>query len=236
MNRQNPGDHDGVYSFSQLQSIPEDAEMLADAGDGLMESPSTLLLPEPEDEDELHRTETDCQLQKRVSLLGAISFIVGTIIGSGIFASPRPVVKKAGSVGASLFIWSFSGFIAACGALCYAELGTTFPVSGGERTYFREAFGPLSAFLYSWVTVFILRPATLSAITLACGRYLTEPFLPTAGTECSEHQHEHIAKLFAFVAIGMLSLYYYLLNFTHIQQTKKPPMAIFIWCARELES
>ena len=64
------------------------------------------------------------QLEKTVTVIGGIGLVVGSIIGSGIFLSPKNVLLETGSVGLSLCVWLLCGVIALFGALCYVELGT----------------------------------------------------------------------------------------------------------------
>ncbi|XP_054710188.1 b(0,+)-type amino acid transporter 1-like [Uloborus diversus] len=138
-------------------------------------------------------------LKRRVGLLSGVALIVGTMIGSGIFVSPKGVLLRSGSVGLSLVIWAGCGILSLLGALCYAELGTMITKSGAEYSYMMDAFGPLPAFLFSWVSVLVLKPSMLAIICLSLGKYVVEPFY----IECVPEMLS--VKLFAAFSIGVIT-------------------------------
>ncbi|KAM4749642.1 cystine/glutamate transporter-like [Rhinophrynus dorsalis] len=130
-------------------------------------------------EDPKKTQDTAVYLRKKITLLRAISLTIGTIIGSGIFISPKGVLKNSGNVGLSLVIWLACGILSMCGALSYAELGTSIRKSGGHYIYLLETLGPVPAFLRLWAEFVMIRPANIAVVSLAFGRYLIEPlFVP----------------------------------------------------------
>ncbi|GFN77537.1 amino acid transporter [Plakobranchus ocellatus] len=122
--------------------------------------------------------EEEVVLQQKLGLMNGITVIVGCIIGSGIFVSPRGVLIHTGSVGMSLIIWFLCGVYSMIGAYCYAELGTAIVRSGADYAYIFEAFGPFLAFLRLWVECIIVRPCTTAIVALTFARYITEPLFP----------------------------------------------------------
>ena len=61
------------------------------------------------------------------------------------------------------------------GALTYAELGTLITESGAEWAYIKESFGQIPSFLYAWMSMLLLKPASAAIIALTCAEYVMVP-------------------------------------------------------------
>src|SRR3954469_18381692 len=93
---------------------------------------------------------SDEGLVRALGLGSAVLFVLGSVIGSGIFLTTGVMAAALPSPALLLLAWAAGGVIALTGGLTYAEMGSMFPRSGGVYVYLREAFGPLIAFLYGW--------------------------------------------------------------------------------------
>jgi amino acid transporter len=99
----------------------------------------------------------DPAVQNRLGLWDATSIVVGIIIGVGIFASPSEIFANVSGPWQALAVWVFGGILSLVGALCFAELASTYPRSGGEYVYFTRAFGSWAGFLFAWAQLAIMR-------------------------------------------------------------------------------
>jgi len=118
----------------------------------------------------------DNSLKKEISFSGALSTVMGTVIGAGVFFKAAAVVSHTQSAGLTLFAWLFAGFLTICGGLTVAELATAIPKTGGPIRYIEETYGKLPSFLLGWAQTIIYFPANIAALSIIFATQFTHLF------------------------------------------------------------
>ena len=98
------------------------------------------------------------------------------MIGTGVFTSMGYQLSDIQSTFSLMMLWIIGGIISLSGVLCYAELSTALPRSGGEYHLLSYSLHPSIGFASGIVsaTVGFTAPAVVSAILL--GEYLSRMY------------------------------------------------------------
>ncbi len=118
---------------------------------------------------------------QRIGLFDATMLVAGSMIGSGIFIVSCFIAQDVGSSGWLIVVWLLTGIMTIIGALAYAELASMMPHAGGQYVFLREAYGPLSAFLYGWTLFLVIQTGFIAAVSVAFAKFLGV-FVPALGT------------------------------------------------------
>ncbi len=116
------------------------------------------------------------QLVRGLKLTGAISLVVGTVIGTGIFLKTTVMTQQVGSPEMVLLVWVAAGLLSLAGALTYAELGGMIPKAGGDYVYLRAAYGDLPAFLFGWMRFAVGATGSIAALAAGFAIFFTALF------------------------------------------------------------
>lgn len=111
------------------------------------------------------------ELKRQIGIRTATAFVVGGVIGVGIFLTPAGMAKSLGSPMWLLIVWLTMGVTALCGALCYGELSARYPEAGGGYVYLREAYGPAVAFMYGWMAFLVMDPGLTAVLAVGLATY-----------------------------------------------------------------
>lgn len=119
-------------------------------------------------------TATSNQPIRQLSPFSAIAIIVGIVIGAGIFKTPSMVAGVTGDAGWLIVAWVLGGVISLAGALCYAELATTYPHAGGDYHFLARAFGKPASFLYAWAKATVINTGSIALLAFVFGDYMSK--------------------------------------------------------------
>ncbi|OKH41030.1 amino acid permease [[Phormidium ambiguum] IAM M-71] len=145
--------------------------------------------------------------KQALAFTDAIALIVGIVIGAGIFETPALVAANAGSPPLIIFLWLIGGAVSFLGALCWAELATTYPHTGGNYYYLRRAFGKNVAFLFAWARMTVIQTGSIVLLAFVFGDYASQLF----------KLGNYSSSIYAAIAIISLTA----LNIFGVQQGKK---------------
>ena len=121
----------------------------------------------------LAATTTSAAPRPVLSVFDAVMIITGIVIGGGIFAFPPLVAGMTGSVEWMFGAWIFGALLALIGALCYAELATTFPNAGGDYYFLTRAYGRDVSFFFAWARVTVISTGAIALLAFVFGDYMS---------------------------------------------------------------
>ncbi len=116
-------------------------------------------------------------LVKGLGLFDATTIVMGSMIGSGIFIVSADMARTVNSPGLLILTWIIATALTMIAALSYGELAAAMPQAGGQYVFLREAFGPLSGFLYGWTLFLVIQTGTVAAVAVGFAKF-TGVFVP----------------------------------------------------------
>ncbi len=116
------------------------------------------------------------QLKQTLGFFDVVSIIIGIVIGSGIFKLPGNVANSSSSESVFMLTWLVGGIMSIIGALCYAELATTYPNAGGDYYFINRAYGKGMSFLFAWARMTVIQTGSIAFLGFFIGDYLTEVY------------------------------------------------------------
>ncbi len=117
---------------------------------------------------------------RSLGLFDATMIVAGSMIGSGIFIVGAGIARQLGSGPWLLAVWAATGVLTIVAAMCYGELAAMTPKAGGQYVYIRDAFGPLTGFLFGWTTFLVIETGIMAAVSIAFAKFFAVLF-PWAG-------------------------------------------------------
>jgi APA family basic amino acid/polyamine antiporter len=104
----------------------------------------------------------------------AISLVVGSMIGSGIFIVSADIGRQVGAWGPGglMLVWLLTGLMTMAGALSYAELAAMLPKAGGQYVFLRDGLSKSMGFLYGWTLFMVIQTGTIAAVGVAFAKFL----------------------------------------------------------------
>jgi len=158
------------------------------------------------------------------------------MIGTGVFTalsfqilgfSHDGTTLLSNSVFPIIMLWVVGGVLALAGALCYAELATALPKSGGEYNFLSRIYHPMVGFCTGLTSVTIGFTAPIAISALAFGQYVCHAF-----PQLTAAMPNNGEKIMAFLLVaGATAAHLRSLRFTGVFQAAATTMTVLLLVA-----
>jgi APA family basic amino acid/polyamine antiporter len=116
------------------------------------------------------------ELKRTLGFFPALTTVMGTVIGAGVFFKAAAVANATGGVSLHMLAWFLGGVISVCAGLTGAELAAAIPETGGMIKYIERTYGSMWGFLLGWAQVVIYFPANIAALSVIFGTQFANLF------------------------------------------------------------
>jgi basic amino acid/polyamine antiporter, APA family len=110
-------------------------------------------------------------VKPHLGLWDIVSIILGIVIGAGIYETAPFIFQNVSSPWMAMAVWVAGGVLTFLGALCYAELASAYPRSGGDYVYLTKAFGRWAGFLFGWMQLAVLMTGSIGMMAYIFADY-----------------------------------------------------------------
>ncbi|MEL4179402.1 APC family permease [Roseateles sp. PN1] len=112
--------------------------------------------------------------QRQLDVKHAVALCVGMVVGAGIFKTSPLVAAALGGSYELYLAWAFGGLLSFIGALCFAEMASSFPDTGGDYFFLRRAYGQRLGFLFAWSRFAVIHTGSMALLAFVFGDYLSQ--------------------------------------------------------------
>ncbi|WP_407920411.1 APC family permease [Gottfriedia luciferensis] len=120
-----------------------------------------------------------------MGFIAALTTVIGTVIGGGVFFKATAVYGATGTASLGLLAWVIGGVITICAGLTGAELAAAIPKTGGMIAYLKHTYGDMAAYLLGWAQTIIYFPANIAALSIIFGTQAVSIFSVNANERIS---------------------------------------------------
>lgn len=107
-------------------------------------------------------------MKRQISFTQALSTVVGSVIGAGVFFKIGTITAQTGSASMTLFVWLLAGLISIASGLTISEIAASLKVNGAIK-YLDYTYGRLWGFLFGWAQMIVYFPAQIGALSSIFG-------------------------------------------------------------------